>query len=29
MSYLKECWAFAWRNDCRIAKDWTNCLLKQ
>ena len=29
MSYLKECWAFAWRSDCRIAKDWTNCLLKK
>jgi len=29
MSYLKECWAFAWRNDCRIAKDWMNCLKKE
>lgn len=29
MEYLNNCWAFAWRNDCRIAKDWTNCLLKQ
>lgn len=29
MEYLKNCWAFAWRNDCRIATDWTNCLKKE
>ena len=29
MTYLKDCWAFAWKDECHIAPDWANCLLKQ
>lgn len=29
MEYLKNCGSFAWRNDCRIAPDWYNCLKKE
>lgn len=29
VEYLKECWAFAWKDECYIAPDWANCLKKQ
>ena len=29
VEYLKDCWAFLWRKECRIAPDWTNCLKKE
>ena len=29
VEYLKECWAFAWKDECYIAPDWANCLKKE
>ena len=29
MTYLKDCWAFAWKDECHIAPDWANCLKKE